>query len=146
MTTKRLILVIFARFGRQRCVSLCGNLKKSAMKIIRNNIIPLKGWSAVNLFGVLFVRKGAKVTDVMLRHEEIHTLQMKETAYIGFYLWYAIEGLIKCLVNGKKGYYRISFEQEAYMYDHYKTDTYEAIRQPYTWLEFVNKVAYYKGM
>ena len=116
------------------------------MKIIENKWIPFKGWSAVNLFGVLFVRKGVKVTEEMLRHEEIHTLQMKETAYVGFYLWYAIEGFLKCFAHGKKGYYRISFEQEAYMYDHYKTETYRAIRQPFTWLEFVNKVAYYKGM
>lgn len=100
----------------------------------------------MNLFGVLFVRKDTEVTDVMLRHEEIHTMQMREMCYIFFYIWYAIEGAWKCLKNGKKGYYRISFEQEAYMYDHYKTNTYKAIRQPYTWLEFVNRVAYYKGM
>ena len=116
------------------------------MKIIENKWIPFRGFSAVNLFGVLFVRKGVEVTDTMIRHEEIHTMQMRETAYVGFYLWYAIEGLWKCLANGKKGYYRISFEQEAYMYDHYKANTYKAIRQPFAWLEFVNKVAYYKGM
>ena len=26
------------------------------MKIIRNNIIPFKGYKAINLFGILFVR------------------------------------------------------------------------------------------
>ena len=30
------------------------------MKIIYNNIIPFKGFKAMNLFGVLFVRKDAK--------------------------------------------------------------------------------------
>lgn len=115
------------------------------MKIIRNKYIPFKGWSAVNLFGVLFVREGAKVTDTMLRHEYIHTLQMRETLYIGFYLWYAVEGLIKCVKHGKKGYYRIGFEQEAYMYEHYKTNTYGALRRPFAWLEFVGRAVYFKG-
>lgn len=36
--------------------------------------------------------------------------------YIGFYLWYSIEFLIKLLItfNWKRAYYSISFEQEAY--------------------------------
>jgi len=29
------------------------------MKIIYNNIIPFKGYKGINLFGVLFVRKGS---------------------------------------------------------------------------------------
>ena len=28
------------------------------MKVIYNNIIPFKGFKCINLFGVLFVRKG----------------------------------------------------------------------------------------
>lgn len=115
------------------------------MKIIRNNIIPLKGWSAVNLFGVLFVRKGVEVTDVMLRHEEIHTMQMREMCYIFYYIWYAIEGAWKCLKNGKKGYYRISFEQEAYLYDHYPTRAYKELRRPFAWMDYLTRVEYGKG-
>lgn len=30
------------------------------MKVIYNNIIPFKGYKAINLFGLVFVRKGAK--------------------------------------------------------------------------------------
>ena len=114
------------------------------MKIVENKIIPLKGWGAVNLFGVLFVRKGVKVTDTMIRHEEIHTMQMRETAYVGFYLWYAIEGLCKCLAHGKKGYYRIGFEQEAYLNEHIRK--YKNVRTPFEWLKYVNKIVYFKGM
>lgn len=54
------------------------------MKIIRNNIIPFKGFAAINLFGILFVRKDAVITEQTLRHEEIHTAQMKRIALCGF--------------------------------------------------------------
>lgn len=45
------------------------------MKIIYNNIIPFKGFAAINLFGVLFVRNDYKlqVSDRMINHESIHT-------------------------------------------------------------------------
>ena len=33
------------------------------MKIIRNNTIPFKGFAAVNLFGVLFIRGDTVVAD-----------------------------------------------------------------------------------
>jgi hypothetical protein len=32
------------------------------MKVIYNNIIPFKGYKAINLLGLVFVRKGAKFT------------------------------------------------------------------------------------
>ncbi len=115
------------------------------MKVIRNRFVPVKGFSAVNLFGVLFVRKGAKVTDVMIRHEEIHTMQMREMLYIFYYLWYAIEGAWKCLRYGKKGYYRISFEQEAYLHDHYPTRAFKELRRPFAWTDYLTKAEYGKG-
>ena len=49
------------------------------MKIIYNNIIPFKGFKAVNICGILFVRKGTgSMTWVDYKHERIHTEQMKE--------------------------------------------------------------------
>ena len=38
------------------------------MKVIRNSIIPVHGFTAMNLFGVLFVRGNAQIDDNMLRH------------------------------------------------------------------------------
>lgn len=66
------------------------------MKIIYNRFIPFKGFMAVNLFGVLFVRKEyednmnehAEVKNIVINHESIHTAQMKELWFIGFYLMY----------------------------------------------------------
>lgn len=68
------------------------------MKIIYNNIIPFKGFKAMNLFGVFFVRKGCKMTDIDIRHELIHTAQQREMLYVFFYLWYVIEWLIRLLL------------------------------------------------
>lgn len=84
------------------------------MKIIRNNIIPFKGFAGINLFGILFVRKNVVVTDRMLNHEKIHTAQMKELLYVGFYMWYFIEWLIRLCNDHKTAYRNISFEAEAY--------------------------------
>ena len=92
------------------------------MKIIINKILPPKGFLAINLFGILFSRDKLNVYDI--NHEEIHTAQMKELFYIGFYLWYVIEYLIRLIMywNTNWAYRNISFEKEAYrhMYDlHY---------------------------
>lgn len=84
------------------------------MKIIVNNIIPIKGFAAINLFGVLFVRNGVSITDRLIRHESIHTKQMKELLYVFFYILYVFEWLVKLCFYGSKAYRNISFEREAY--------------------------------
>ena len=69
------------------------------MKIIYNNILPPKGFKAINLFGVLFVRKDVEIYDTTLNHEAIHTAQMKEMLYIFFYLWCFFEWLYRLIEN-----------------------------------------------
>src|SRR5678815_4332787 len=76
------------------------------MKIIRNKYIPFKGFRAINLFGILFVRGNAKISEVTLNHEKIHTAQMKEMLYIFFYLWYVFEWIIRLFMKGNA--YRLS--------------------------------------
>lgn len=110
------------------------------MKIIYNRFIPFKGYLAINIFGVLFVRhqyketlsKSTRYTTEVFNHESIHTEQMKDFAkflpecvqtYVGgvlFYLVYVIEWLLKMMRYGTiyDGYRNISFEKEAY--DHEK--------------------------
>ena len=108
------------------------------MKVIRNKVIPFGRYKAINLFGVLFVRKGVKVNQQMLNHEEIHSKQMKELWYILFYVWYLIEWLIRLFqYKGKKAYRNISFEREAYDYDWYMY--YMIERKPYTFLKYLKK-------
>lgn len=87
------------------------------MKIIYNNIIPFKGFLAINLFGVVFARKALDSID--MNHEAIHTAQMKELLYIFFYLWYAIEWIVLLFKyrNGKDAYKNIRFEKEAFNHE-----------------------------
>ncbi len=87
-------------------------------RIVYNKIIPFKGFTAVNLFGVVFIRKDAGLTEDQLQkvlvHEAIHTAQMKELAYIFFYLVYFFEWIVRFFIDYSTAYRRISFEQEAY--------------------------------
>lgn len=94
------------------------------MKIIRNNIIPFKGFAAINLFGVLFVRKDIQITPVMINHESIHTAQMKEMLYVFFYICYVLEWVVNLICYGfnHTAYRMISFEREAY--DHQRESWY----------------------
>jgi hypothetical protein len=83
------------------------------MKIIYNKWIPFKGFSAINLFGVIFARHGVHLSVTTIQHERIHTEQIKELGYVPFYIWYLLEWVVKLLWYGKRSYYNISFEREA---------------------------------
>ena len=104
------------------------------MKIVKNRFIPPRGFSYVNLFGVLFTRRDKKISDVTFNHEQIHTEQMKEMLYVFFYLLYIVEWLIRLIIlrDSHKAYRAISFEREAYanQYDL----TYREGRKRYHWL------------
>ena len=92
------------------------------MKIIFNNILPLgKRYAAINLFGVLFVKRGVMIYPELINHEQIHSAQIKEMLYLPFYIAYVIEWLIRLPLNGfslYRAYLKISFEREAYENDH----------------------------
>lgn len=108
------------------------------MKIIRNNIIPFLGYKAVNIFGILFVRKNAKLSDIDINHEKIHTAQMKEMCYLGYYLWYLLEWILCLFVSGFSGgyaYHDISFEEEAYGNEN--NLEYLETRKHYSWTKYL---------
>ena len=106
------------------------------MKVIYNNIIPFRGFSAINLFGVIFAREEYKpLGKRTLNHEAIHTAQMKELLYVGFYLWYVVEWLVKLFIYGKEAYRNVSFEREAYQYAGY--EGYLSIRKRYRWIQLI---------
>jgi len=56
----------------------------------------------------------ANQTSRIINHESIHIKQQQELFLIPFYLWYFIEWFFKLFIYGKKAYYNISFEREAY--------------------------------
>lgn len=114
------------------------------MKIIFNKFIPFKGFIAINIFGILFVRKEYKnsLREKDINHENIHTQQMKELLFIFFYIWYFVEWVIKfCIFIFKSRldipYRSISFEQEAYINE----DNFDYIknRKHYSWVKYIFK-------
>ena len=112
------------------------------MKIIYNNIIPFKGFIAINLFGLIFVRNSIDkyseyYKQIVLRHEQIHTKQYRELGYIFFLVWYLLEYLIKLLFcwNLHDAYLSVSFEQEANL--HEIDNMYLDNRKHYSWLKYV---------
>lgn len=103
------------------------------MKIIRNNILPLgRRYVAINLFGILFVKRGCLLSPQLINHESIHTRQMLETGIIFFYLLYIIEWIIRLFqtrFDTFAAYHKISFEREAYT--HGDDLSYLSTRRPY---------------
>lgn len=107
------------------------------MKIIRNKFIPFKGYSAITIGNIIFVRKEAIITDTLINHESIHYEQEKELGYVGFYLLYILEYLYKRVKykNAYKAYYEVSFEQEAY--DNQHDLNYITNRIKFSWLKYL---------
>ena len=109
------------------------------MKIIYNDIIPFKGFKAMNLFGVLFVRNDIKtpMDEIDINYEAIHSEQYKEMLWIPFLIWYGIEWFIKIFIYGNihKAYSNISFEREAYQNEH--DLEYLSNRKRYRWFKLI---------
>ena len=78
------------------------------MRIVYNKFIPFKGFSAINLFGILFARNGVQISKKIINHELIHTAQMKELYYVLFYIIYIYYYVMY-------GYKDNPFEREAYL-------------------------------
>ena len=111
------------------------------MLVIKNNLIPFGTYKAINVCGVLFVKKGTEVTPRLLQHEKIHTKQMFEMTIVGFYLVYMIEFIyryIKQKPNGRSRWRQarraVSFEREAYFNE--SRPNYFALREPYQWITY----------
>ena len=131
------------------------------MIVIRNNLIPFRGYSAVTIWPFIFVRRSAWYSNDTDRHERIHGRQQLEMLLIGmvlagvlaavgcgwwsllvlpmFYLWYGVEYIVRLAItrDTKRAYRSISFEQEAYANE--RDADYLQHRRPYAWLRYVFK-------
>lgn len=129
------------------------------MICIKNNLIPFKGYKAINLFGLIFTR--AELTKKEKNHENIHTKQMFECAILGFcligaliifsnisywwlltslltfYVFYGLEYIIVRLFHKKQNdaYHDVSFEEEAYVND--DNLEYNKVRIPFNWVKYL---------
>ena len=98
--------------------------------MILNSIIPFgRHFYAVNLCGVVFAKH--RLSPSEHRHEHIHTLQQRELLFVGFFVWYVLEWLVRLLQyrNATQAYFNISFEREAYAHENDKD--YERRRRRY---------------
>ncbi len=109
------------------------------MIVIRNNIIPFPGYSAITTWPFIFVRKSAWYSNDTDRHEHIHGRQQLEMLLLLFYLWYGVEYLIRiCITRDHDRAYRsISFEQEAYANE--RDEDYLQHRRWFAWLRYLFK-------
>ena len=108
------------------------------MKIIKTKWFPFGQYSTINLFGILFCRRIPNKIDI--NHETIHTKQGQELLWIGFYLWYVLEYLIRLIIyrNTKLAYKNISFEREAYQ--NQDDLDYLSNRKHYNWFSYIKKI------
>ena len=91
------------------------------MPVVRTRFLPLgRRYAAINLFGLVLMKPTAKMSKRPINHERIHTRQMVELLFVGFYLLYVAEWLVRLIStkgNNYKAYRKISFEKEAYAFD-----------------------------
>lgn len=69
----------------------------------------------------------------IINHESIHIKQQEELLIIPFYILYVTEWFIKLFFYGRKSYYNISFEREAYNNEY--DFQYLKSRKRYSWLK-----------
>lgn len=129
----------------------------------RNKYIPFQGYKAFFFCGILFVKNNAKINDVTMNHERIHSKQYVETGvtfsilllpliFIGlgwlwlllsifaFYILYVIEWFIKFIIykfDKHKAYKNTSFEREAYSNE--KNMGYLKSRKIFAWIKYIKK-------
>lgn len=108
---------------------------------IVNRYIPFRTFAAVNIFGLIFVKKGYKFTEADLRHELIHTRQMRELLFIPFYIVYFGEWLVRLVQYRSllRAYFNVSFEREAYL--HQAERDYLKKRPLYAWRHYLRKAS-----
>lgn len=118
------------------------------MRIIENNILPPRGYKAMTVLNVVFVRRGCVMRDADFRHEAVHWEQEKELLIVGFYVLYVLLFslmFLYCLLSthrepcasGRWGlwhsaYRMTAFEREAYR--HEGDAGYIGRRRPFAWL------------
>ena len=111
------------------------------MKIIRTSILPFRGFSAINLLGILFVHHGVYLSNEMMNHERIHSAQQREMLFVFFYLAYLLEWMVRLPMRGN-AYRSISFEREAYA--NQRNLHYLEGRPLFAWRKYLRRPVYHQ--
>ena len=107
------------------------------MKIKRTKLLRLIGKKLITLPWGVYAAPSADVREIDLTNEFIHIKQCRELWYIGFYLWYVLEWLVRFIQyrNFDKAYKNTSFEREAYTNENYSD--YLSGRKPFAFLNYL---------
>lgn len=112
------------------------------LKLVYAKYIPLKRFIALTLCPWIIIRKDKKdrFNATLKRHESTHALQQIECLWVGFFLLYILEYIIKvcCTFSLERAYKAISFEQEAY--EHQDEIYYNEVRKHYAWIKYIFKL------
>lgn len=87
------------------------------MIVIVNRFLLREGFNGITLWPFIILRSNSLKNDpILLNHERIHLRQQLELLIVFFYVWYAVEFLLKWYKYGNRliAYKNISFEREAY--------------------------------
>lgn len=104
------------------------------MKFIFNKYIPFKGYAAMCVGNLVFVRNGVQLSERIINHESIHSAQWRECLYLFFLPIYVCSFLLQLLkfVNWHEAYRNVCFEREAY--GHQDEDDYLSHRKRFAWI------------
>lgn len=98
--------------------------------------------SGITLYPFILLRSPElRRNSILLNHEKIHLRQQLELLIVFFYIWYILEYLYWYLRlgNSHRAYQSISFEREAYSYEH--DFTYLRRRKLWGFWKFVGRAA-----
>lgn len=89
------------------------------MILIAKFLVP-KGYLGITLFPFIVLKQeGLKQDKILVNHEKIHLRQQLEILVLPFFIWYAVEFLLRLIQyrHWQVAYRNISFEREAYQYE-----------------------------
>ena len=105
------------------------------MIIIRNSLIPVRGYKALTVWPFIFVH--GDLSDADLNHERIHGRQQVEMLMVLFLVWYGVEWMVRLCQqrDAHRAYRRISLEREAY--ENEADGDYLKHRRLYAWTKYL---------
>ena len=113
--------------------------REGGVWVLYNRLLPVGDYHGMNLLGIILAQqRWGRMLPYELKHERIHFVQQLETGFLLFFLWYAVEFLVRlCLSRGRwmEAYRSISFEREAFAYE--RDFQYLRHRHPFAWVKYL---------
>lgn len=113
---------------------IINNNERLSMKVIHSKKFPYFS-NYINILGKVYTK--VRLLPYEINNEKIHSLQIKELYYIGYYILFVIEYLIKLLFafNFKRAYNKVSFVKERI--EKQRDYNYAKCRTKYSWIKYI---------